>query len=67
MLAQVKVVSIADISVLVLGESGTGKELIAKYVYQTSEHKSRPFIVVNCSALPENFVESELFGHEKGT
>jgi Nif-specific regulatory protein len=53
-------------TVLILGESGTGKELIANALHQNSERADRAFIKVNCGALPENLVESELFGHEKG-
>ncbi len=53
-------------TVLILGESGTGKELIANAVHYNSERAERPFIKVNCGALPENLIESELFGHEKG-
>lgn len=64
--SQVKVVSDSDVSVLILGESGTGKELIAKDIHQNSKRKNKPFVVVNCSALPESLIESELFGHEKG-
>lgn len=65
-LSQVKVVSDSDVSVLILGESGTGKELIAKDIHLNSKRKNKPFVVVNCSALPESLIESELFGHEKG-
>ncbi|WP_208643557.1 sigma-54 interaction domain-containing protein [Pedobacter miscanthi] len=65
-LKQVGLVANSDISVLILGESGTGKELIAKEIHSNSSRKKNPFIVVNCSALPEHLVESELFGHEKG-
>ena len=63
---QVKLIAASEISVLIQGESGTGKELIAKEIHRSSSRKNKPFIVVNCSALPANLVESELFGHEKG-
>ena len=55
-----------DITVLVTGESGTGKEVIAKAIHQASRRASRKFIPVNCGAIPEGILESELFGHEKG-
>jgi two-component system response regulator FlrC len=59
-------VAASEASILITGESGSGKEVIARYVHQKSRRANRPFISVNCAAIPENLLESELFGHEKG-
>jgi DNA-binding NtrC family response regulator len=59
-------VAASDASILITGESGVGKEVIARYVHQKSRRSAKTFISVNCAAIPENLLESELFGHEKG-
>jgi two-component system NtrC family response regulator len=64
--AQIRKVAATDAPVLLLGESGTGKELAALAIHQRSLRKQKPFVAINCNGIPENLLESELFGHEKG-
>ena len=66
LLEQVRAVADSEASVLLLGESGTGKELVARALHWSSSRRSGPFVAVNCAAVPESLLESELFGHEKG-
>ena len=64
---KVKMIASSDISVLIRGESGTGKELFAHSIHQLSNRSHQPFVKINCGAIPENLLESELFGYEEGT
>lgn len=66
MYEQIRIAARSNIAVLILGESGTGKELVAREIHVQSARSNKPFVVVNCSALPANLIEPELFGHEKG-
>ena len=66
LLGLIKKVAPTDSTILILGESGTGKELVATSIFENSDRKNKPFIKLNCAAIPEELLESELFGHEKG-
>lgn len=67
LLETIEQVAPTDISVLITGESGTGKELVARAIHTRSRRSLNPLITVNCGAIPEGIIESELFGHEKGS
>jgi transcriptional regulator with PAS, ATPase and Fis domain len=67
LLRNARMVAATDVTVLIIGETGTGKEVLANAIYLSSPRKTKPFITINCAALPEALAESELFGHRKGS
>ena len=66
LLRSARIVAATDVTVLIKGETGTGKEVLATAIQQTSSRINKPFVILNCAALPEGIIESELFGHKKG-